>query len=93
MPLKLKEFRNAGRYPPLPLSLQLPEDHLELREWLRVLPKRRYVARAEWRGRQVLAKLLVGSRAGRHVQRECDGVPPVSQALSLIHISEPTRPY
>lgn len=71
--MKLKELKNAGRCPRLPLLLHLPEDHLELREWLRVLPKRRYVARAEWQGRQVLAKLLVGSRAGHQVRRECDG--------------------
>jgi tRNA A-37 threonylcarbamoyl transferase component Bud32 len=55
------------------LTLHLPEGELLLCKWLRVLPNRRYVAIAEWRGRQVLAKLLVGGKARRAYQRECSG--------------------
>ena len=40
---------------------------------LRVLPGQRYVAQAIWRGRPVLAKLLVGDKAARHFQRELTG--------------------
>ena len=41
---------------------------------LRVLPGQRYVGAGVWRGRPVLAKLLVGSKAARHFQRELQGV-------------------
>jgi hypothetical protein len=41
---------------------------------LRVLPGQRYVGAGIWRGTPVLAKLLVGSNAARHFQRELDGV-------------------
>jgi hypothetical protein len=34
----------------------------------------RYVGAGVWRGRPVLAKLLVGSKAARHFQRELAGV-------------------
>ena len=40
----------------------------------RVLPGQRYVGAGIWRGRPVLAKLLVGSKAARHFQRELAGV-------------------
>lgn len=71
--MKLAELTHAGRAPQLPLSVETPAGPLQLREWLRVLPGQRYVARAEWQGRTVLAKLMVGSRAERHYQRERDG--------------------
>jgi tRNA A-37 threonylcarbamoyl transferase component Bud32 len=63
----------AGRSPALPLDLQLPTGELQLQQWLRVLPEQRYVACAQWQGRRVLAKLLVGNKAARHFQRELDG--------------------
>ena len=71
--MKLAELANTGRSPQLPLSVDLPAGQLQLLEWLRVLPGQRYVARAEWQGRAVFAKLMVGSRAERHFQRERDG--------------------
>lgn len=71
--MKLSELVNAGRAPQLPLSVDSPAGRMQLLEWLRVLPGQRYVARAEWQGRTVLAKLMVGSRAKRHFQRERDG--------------------
>src|SRR5690606_28482930 len=71
--MRLAELVSVGRAPVLPLQLQLPDGELLLRRLLRVLPGQRYVALAEWRGRPVLAKLLVGDKAARHFQREREG--------------------
>lgn len=71
--LKLGELAKAGREPSLPLVLELPSGEMLIDAWLRVLPGQRYVARAEWEGRQVLVKVLVGDKAGRHYQREREG--------------------
>ena len=73
--MTLVELARAGRAPTLPLSIDLANgESLELHSLLRVLPGQRYVGRATWRGRAVLAKLLVGSKAARHFQRELAGV-------------------
>ena len=58
--LKLGELAKAGRNPSLPLILDVPSGELLIESWLRVLPGQRYVGRAEWKGRQVLVKVLVG---------------------------------
>lgn len=76
--MRLSELKNAGRNPALPMSLTLadaagPAD-LQLLTLLRVLPGQRYVGAGVWRGRTVLAKLLVGDKAARHFQRELAGV-------------------
>lgn len=76
--MRLAELKNAGRTPSLPLTISLadaagPAD-LQLLSLLRVLPGQRYVGAGVWRGRPVLAKLLVGSKAARHFQRELAGV-------------------
>lgn len=72
--MKLAELARAGRAPALPLTIELADgERLELHSLLRVLPGQRYVGRATWRGRVVLAKLLVGSKAARHFQREVQG--------------------
>lgn len=71
--MQLAELADAGRTPLLPQPLQLPEGDLQLQQLLRVLPGQRYVALAQWQGRPVLAKLLVGNKAARHFQRELDG--------------------
>jgi len=76
--MRLSELKNAGRAPSLPLTISLadaagPAD-LQLLSLLRVLPGQRYVGAGVWRGRPVLAKLLVGSKAARHFQRELAGV-------------------
>ncbi len=71
--MTLMELARAGRSPALPLSVTLPGGELILRQWLRVLPGQRYVAKAEWQGREVLAKLLVGNKAERHFDRERGG--------------------
>jgi len=73
----LVELAQAGRNPALPLSIELADAAgsavLRLERLLRVLPGQRYVGLAEWRGRKVLAKLLVGGKAARHFQRELQG--------------------
>ncbi len=76
--MRLSELKNAGRSPALPISLALADAagpaELQLLSLLRVLPGQRYVGAGVWRGRTVLAKLLVGPKAARHFQRELDGV-------------------
>lgn len=73
MSLRLSELASAGRSPALPLSVELAGGELRLRSLLRVLPGQRYVGEAEWQGRRVLAKLLVGGRAQRQHARELAG--------------------
>ncbi|MCI0993300.1 lipopolysaccharide kinase InaA family protein [Pseudomonas corrugata] len=76
--MHLSELKSAGRSPGLPMSLELADAagpaQLQLLSLLRVLPGQRYVGAGVWRGRPVLAKLLVGSKAARHFQRELQGV-------------------
>lgn len=76
--MRLSELKNSGRSPTLPLSLELADAagpaQLQLLTLLRVLPGQRYVGAGVWRGRPVLAKLLVGAKAARHFQRELQGV-------------------
>lgn len=71
--MRLGELTQGGREPVLPMALQLDGDELLVQRLLRVLPGQRYVGVAQWRGRTVLAKLLVGARAARHFRRERDG--------------------
>lgn len=76
--MRLSELKEAGRTPALPISLALADAagpaELQLLTLLRVLPGQRYVGAGVWRGRTVLAKLLVGPKAARHFQRELEGV-------------------
>ncbi|POA47302.1 serine/threonine protein kinase [Pseudomonas sp. MPR-ANC1] len=76
--MQLSELAAAGRTPQLPLTITLADAagtaDLQLLSLLRVLPGQRYVGAGVWRGRPVLAKLLVGSKAARHFQRELEGV-------------------
>ncbi|KPW82448.1 Lipopolysaccharide kinase (Kdo/WaaP) family protein [Pseudomonas congelans] len=76
--MRLSELKTAGRTPELPMSLTLADAagsaELQLLTLLRVLPGQRYVGAGVWRGRPVLAKLLVGDKAARHFQRELAGV-------------------
>lgn len=76
--MQLSELKNAGRNPSLPLTVTLADAagsaDLQLLSLLRVLPGQRYVGAGIWRGTPVLAKLLVGSNAARHFQRELEGV-------------------
>ncbi|MBC3951961.1 lipopolysaccharide kinase InaA family protein [Pseudomonas folii] len=76
--MRLSELKEAGRKPVLPINLSLADAagpaELQLLTLLRVLPGQRYVGAGVWRGRPVLAKLLVGPKAARHFQRELEGV-------------------
>jgi len=75
--MNLAELSQTGRAPKLPLRIELADGvgpaPLELSQLLRVLPGQRYVGVAEWRGRPVFAKLVVGKKAARHFQRERHG--------------------
>lgn len=80
----MSKFYLQGRSPELPHNLLLPNGEiLELQQWLRVLPEQRYVARALWQGRNVLAKLYIGSKAQRHHARELAGVQALSEQKIL----------
>ncbi len=76
--MQLSELAAVGRAPQLPLTVTLADAagsaDLQLLSLLRVLPGQRYVGAGVWRGRPVLAKLLVGAKAARHFQRELEGV-------------------
>ncbi|UYZ84433.1 serine/threonine protein kinase [Entomomonas sp. E2T0] len=78
--MKLVELTNAGRTPELPLSITLDKDNdLVIENLLRTLPNQRYVAKANWQAKIVLAKLFVGSKANKHYQRELKGVNLLAQ--------------
>ena len=77
--MNLSELAGCGRQPPLPLHVEVGDaGALVVEQWLRVLPGRRYVGRAQWQGRAVLAKLMVGSGGQRHFSRESDGAALLS---------------
>lgn len=72
--MRLSELATCGRQPSLPLTVDVGEaGDLVVEQWLRVLPGQRYVGRAQWQGRTVLAKLMVGGNGHRHYLRERDG--------------------
>lgn len=71
--MNLEMLADAGRTPTLPLAFELAGESLRVECLLRVLPGQRYVGLAQWHGRSVLAKLLVGGKAERHYQRELAG--------------------
>nr|WP_312230360.1 lipopolysaccharide kinase InaA family protein [Pseudomonas sp.] len=78
--MKLASLTQVGRSPELPLLIELPAGQpLEMSRLLRVLPGQRYVGQAQWQGRTVLAKLLVGSKAERHFARELQGAQLLAQ--------------
>ena len=72
--MNLSQLADAGRCPTLPCRIELADDDaLTIEAWLRTLPGQRYVGRARWNDREVLAKLMVGEKARRHFERERDG--------------------
>lgn len=78
--MKLAELANAGRTPALPFTVELANNNdLVVEKLLRTLPNQRYVAKASWQGKQVLAKLFVGNKAAKHCQRELTGVNLLAQ--------------
>ncbi len=72
--MRLADLTVAGREPACPALVELSgAASLHVDSWLRILPGQRYVGRARWNGRQVLAKLVVGGKAQRHYRRERAG--------------------
>lgn len=72
--MTLAELQRAGRAPKLPLTLEgIGDSPVQLQTLLRVLPGQRYVGKALWQEQSVLAKVLVGSKAQRHFERELEG--------------------
>lgn len=77
----LASLAKAGRHPPVPVQLSLADDQqLQVLQWLRVLPGKRYVARALWQGREILAKLYVGARAKTKAEEEVEGIQRLREA-------------
>ncbi|KXU38432.1 hypothetical protein AXE65_01595 [Ventosimonas gracilis] len=83
--MQLAELPGSGREPPLPLLIELADGEvLRVEQWLRVLPAQRYVGKALWQGKTVLAKLFVGRKFTHHYQTELYG------ALLLAVSTQPT---
>lgn len=82
----LAELQNAGREPPLPCQVELPQGPAQVLRWLRVLPGKRLVAEVECGGQRRLLKLYIASGAERHCLREVDGL----QALQAQSVATPT---
>ena len=73
--LSLKQLQHAGRTPPVPTTLQLSDgEKLTIKQWLRILPDKRYVAHALKDGQPVLAKFFVGPRNNSKLTRERQGI-------------------
>ena len=78
--MKLADLPRVGRTPSVPLRIDWSDQHVVVDHWLRVLPGRRYVGRAEWNERTVLIKLLVGSGFARAFRQELEGAKTLAQA-------------
>lgn len=64
-----------GRLPNLPYTLKIKEiGDVELTQWLRVLPDKRYVAKALWQSKEIVLKVFVGDKADKYFQQELAGV-------------------
>lgn len=72
--MNLASLGQAGRTPQLPLTLQLSQGPLQLQQWLRTLPGKRYVAKGVFNGETVLAKIWVGQRAKSKLETEQHGI-------------------
>lgn len=77
--MNLAELAHAGRTPSLPFTLSTDQADLTCQSLLRTLPNKRYVAKALWQGRVVLAKIFVGEKSHRHYQRELAGTSLLAQ--------------
>lgn len=71
--MNLQSLGRSGRTPTLPITLDLPEGTVQLQQWLRTLPGKRYVARGEQNGKTVLAKLWIGPRSSSKLKAEQQG--------------------
>lgn len=76
----LKSLETAGRAPELPLVVTLPCGDLVIEQWLRVLPAKRYVARARLGDSTRLVKLFVGPRAEKKAREEAVAIRRLASA-------------
>lgn len=76
------ELANYGRQPPVPYQASWMDidGALQVEQWLRILPGKRYVGRADWQGQKVLVKLFVGARAARKAAAEAEGYERLTSA-------------
>jgi tRNA A-37 threonylcarbamoyl transferase component Bud32 len=70
----------AHRQPSLPFEIVLGGESLLVEQWLRTLPGKRYVGKAQYRGQPVLAKLYVGAKATAKAADEVRGNELLLQA-------------
>jgi len=76
-----KDIRSAGRVLPEPFTFELKDEKLTAEKIFRVLPGKRVVFLAEWRGQKVVVKLFVeAQQAARHAKREADGIQRMKAA-------------
>jgi len=78
--IALAELEVAGRAPSLPLLVTLPDGELIIEQWLRVLPAKRYVARARLGRDTLLVKLFVGARAAKKAAEEAAAIEGLTAA-------------
>jgi len=79
--LTLSALPGTGRTPPAPTRLALSDaQSLQIEAWLRIVPGKRYVAKANWKGQTVLAKLFVGPRVAAKVTQEEQGTRRLLEA-------------
>ena len=86
--LSVTELRRQGRGPAVPFRVRGDGGEvITLTRLLRVLPGKRIVGEAHWRGQRVLAKLFVARRNSRHWERERLGI----EALRAAQLPTPER--
>ncbi len=73
--LTMTELRHEGRGPDVPFQVRAEDgETITVVRLLRVLPGKRIVGEALWRGRCVLAKVFVARQNDRHWARERQGI-------------------
>jgi len=79
--LSATEMRHLWRGPTVPFQVRGDDgEAIAVVRLLRVLPGKRIVGEAQWRGRRVLAKLFVAQHNSRHWERERQGIDALHAA-------------
>lgn len=79
--LSATELRHLWRGPAVPFQVRGDDgETIAVVRLLRVLPGKRIVGEAQWRGRRVLAKLFVAQHNSRHWERERQGIDALRAA-------------
>lgn len=78
--LTTNELAAMGRDLSVPFRMALADGVLQCDTLLRVLPGKRVVCRASYKGKTVLAKIYVSRRAARHLNREVQGIGQLLEA-------------